>query len=179
MGSAAFDVLPPAVRAFHTGDGVRRWTGHAEVRRGSGPLARFVCTIFGFPATGSTVPTRLTLSSEDRGERWVRDFGGAILASRQWAGQGLEQGLLLERFGPACFATALIPENDRLRVIPRRWFLFGCPMPCALLPSGEGVERDVGGRFSFDITIGLPVIGLVVAYRGILEAVQASRENCM
>jgi hypothetical protein len=39
-------------------------------------------------------------------------------------------------------------------------------MPRALLPQGNTYEHDAGGRFNFHVEIGLPVIGLIVRYRG-------------
>ena len=49
LGSA-FDTLPKQLQLFHGSDETRRWTGVADVRRGTGTIARFLSWAFGFPA---------------------------------------------------------------------------------------------------------------------------------
>jgi hypothetical protein len=55
--------------------------------------------------------------------------------------------------------------------VQRRWRLLGIPMPRFLLPTGAAREHADGGRFNFDVEIRLPLVGLVVAYRGWLAPV--------
>ncbi|GGE21210.1 hypothetical protein GCM10011529_29800 [Polymorphobacter glacialis] len=45
-------------------------------------------------------------------------------------------------------------------------------MPAVLIPRGDSFESEEDGRFCFDVSIVLPVIGLVVAYRGTLGMVE-------
>ena len=165
----AFDMLPPAIRALHEGRGTSRWAGTAEVRRGSGLLARLICALVGFPRTGDAVPASVTFAPDGDVERWTRRIGGKTLSSVQWAGTGRDQFLLIERFGIARFSVALLCEGDRLRLMPRRWALAGVPMPARLLPQGEMVETAQDDRFVFDIAIRAPVIGPIVHYRGSLS----------
>lgn len=165
----AFDRLPPRVRELHETEAQRQWRGQAEVRRGTNPLARLAAAIIGFPRAGIATPVSVTFTPEARGERWTRDFGGRKFSSLQHEGTGRNTRLLVERFGPAAFAMALVVEGDRLTLVPRRWSLFGVPMPRALMPSGPSFETDDNGKFRFDVDIRLPLAGLVVAYRGTLE----------
>jgi hypothetical protein len=44
-------------------------------------------------------------------------------------------------------------------------------MPRWLMPGGTSYETDVDGKFQFNVEIRLPVAGLVVAYKGVLEPV--------
>ena len=39
-------------------------------------------------------------------------------------------------------------------------------MPASLLPAGESFEYEQDGDFHFDVTIAMPVIGLIAAYQG-------------
>ncbi|KMO10683.1 SDR family oxidoreductase [Methylobacterium platani] len=169
----AFDALPAPVRALHDGAGSRRWTGSARVRRGSGPVARLVCGLVGFPEPGRDVPVEVVFAPEAGGERWTRTIGNKTFASVQEAGTGRDRYLLIERFGIAAFALALVHDGDRLLFVPRRWSLLGVPMPRFLLPSGESVETERDGRFAFDITVRAPLVGLIVAYRGTLAPAAA------
>jgi hypothetical protein len=61
---------------------------------------------------------------------------------------------------------ALVVENGRMRLIVRRWSLFGLPMPLWLAPRGDSYEYAEGGRFHFHVEIGHPLTGLIVGYRG-------------
>lgn len=167
----AFDTLPPRVQDLHGSAAERRWRGHAEVRRGAGLLARIAAAIIGFPKAVAEVPVTVSFTSESDGERWTRDFGGQKFSSLQSAGTGRNDYLLVERFGAAAFAMALVVEDGRLTLVPRRWSLFGVPMPRVLMPTGLSFETEVGGRFQFNVEISIPVIGLIVAYKGLLDPV--------
>ena len=165
----AFDQLPPRVRALHDSTAPRAWSGEARVERGRGLLARLAAAIVGFPKAADAVPVTVTFTPKGTAERWTRNFGGKSFASLQSAGTGRNDYLLVERFGPAAFAMALVVDGDRLRLVPRRWTLFGLPMPRALMPGGPSFETEIDSKFHFNVEIRLPLAGLVVAYRGVLE----------
>jgi hypothetical protein len=76
---------------------------------------------------------------------------------------------LVERFGAISVALALVLDGGRLYLIPRRWRLWGIPMPSFLLPTGSSFEAEEENRFCFDVDISAPLVGLIVAYRGALE----------
>lgn len=168
---AAFDSLPERVRAIHDSEQDRVWRGRAAVRRGEGVLARIVCAVVSFPPAAEDVPVMVRFSVRDEVERWTRDFGGRLFSSDQAEGRGRSARLLTERFGPITVALALVVDGPRLRLVPRRWSLFGVPLPNALLPGGESFETEVDSRFRFDVDISAPLVGLVVSYRGWLEPV--------
>ncbi|MEO9133074.1 MAG: DUF4166 domain-containing protein, partial [Sphingomonas sp.] len=94
---------------------------------------------------------------------------GKVFSSVQSYGTGKDQYLVVERFGIASFALALVVKDDRLFLIPRRWSVLGIPMPGFLLPTGSSFETEEQGQFRFDIEISAPFIGLIVAYRGVLR----------
>lgn len=168
LGSA-FDVLPPQVKALHDVSGVRRWVGCADVKRGNGLVARIIGYLIGFPNAGVDVPISVTFTPEGSGERWVRNFGGKIFSSLQTLGRGKNAYLLVERFGLITVSLALVVDDDRLCLIPRRWSFIGMPLPKFALPSGKSFETDVDGAFKFDVEISAPMIGLIVAYNGTLK----------
>jgi len=168
LGSA-FPTLPPRLQELHGGRARRRWTGQAEVRRGSSVMARIIGTLFGFPKAASQVPVTVTFSPEKGAERWTRSFDGKVFSSVQSCGTGKDRHLLVERFGIASFALALVVEGDRLFLIPRKWSLLGVPMPGFLLPAGSSFETEEKGQFCFDVEISAPLVGLIVAYKGMLK----------
>ncbi len=80
---------------------MRRWAGHAEVRRGSGVMARIIGAIFGFPKAASQASVTVTLSPEEGAERWTRSFDNMVFSSVQSCGTGLS--FETEESGEFCF----------------------------------------------------------------------------
>jgi hypothetical protein len=166
----AYGSLPAQVRAIHSASETRRWTGRADVRRGTGMIAKVIGGVIGFPQAASDVPVSVTFAPEGDGERWTRNFGGKTFSSHQKRGSGKNDYLLVERFGLVSVALALVIEGDRLFLVPRQWSCLGIPLPTFLLPTGRSFEREKDGQFNFDIEISAPIIGLIVAYNGALKS---------
>jgi hypothetical protein len=139
------------------------------VIRGRGLLARIVATLVGFPKAGTDIPVEVSLRRDPGGETWLRRFAGKSFSSRLDLGRGRSAGLLRERFGPARFHLALVPDGDRLRFVVRGWDVLGIPLPRALAPTGESYETARDGRFVFHVEIAHPWLGPIVAYEGWLE----------
>lgn len=167
MGES-FDALPSAVRAMHMVAGESAAAGEARVERGRNPLARLIGVIARFPRAGERIPLSVWMEEEEGVETWTRDFAG-----QRFASELTQRGdLLVERFGPFRFGFALRAEPDGLSMRLRRWWCGPLPLPVALAPASEAREREIDGRFHFDVTIALPLIGLLVHYRGWLEPVR-------
>lgn len=162
---ARFDALPATVRAVHATFRDGGFAGRARVARGRHPLARLAAWAFGFPPAAQDTPVHVRFSDEGAETAWIRDFGGRVFASRV----RVEDGLLVERFGPFNFGFELASELDGLSMRLKRWRLGPLPLPRAFAPGGIAHERDADGRFTFDVPITLPLVGLVVRYRGWLE----------
>lgn len=159
---AEFDRLRPVVRALH--DVLRDGgaSGRATVTRGGHPIARLIAAAIGFPPAGEHA-LHVSFAERDGEETWTRDFAGRRFRSR------LSQrgGELVERFGPLRFRFALVREGGSLRMVMRGWSCLGLALPLALAPRSDACEtEDAQGRFGFDVPIALPLVGLVVHYRG-------------
>ena len=123
----------------------------------------------GFPPAGKAVPVTVEVISQAGSERWTRHFGGKQFSSILSEGVGKNSYLLVERFGAISVALALLVEGDRLYLVPRRWSCLGIPLPQCLLPAGRSFESSQNGAFLFDIEITAPLLGLIVAYQGLLR----------
>lgn len=157
-----FDRLRPAVRTLH--DVLRDGgaSGHATVTRGRHPVARLIAAAIGFPPAGEHA-LHVSFSERNGEETWTRDFAGRRFRSRM-AQRGQE---LVERFGPLRFRFALIREGGGLRMVMRGWSCFRMALPLGLAPRSDARETEDGqGRFSFDVPIALPLVGLIVHYQG-------------
>jgi hypothetical protein len=170
LGNAWID-LPEPVRTMHDFAAARVVEGRATVQRGTNFLSRLVGVLFGFPSAGCDVPVRVTFASKGGRELWTREFAGRPFSSLQEEGRGRFERLLCESFGPFAFGLALVVDRKKLKLIPRRWSAFGIPMPRAWVPSGEAYETADDGRFNFHVEISLPLVGLIVRYRGWLVPV--------
>ncbi len=174
---AAFDELPEPVRRMHEVRDRLVAEGRAEVTRGRNPLAKAIAALFRFPKPGTDVPVRVSFTVRDGAERWERNFAGRRMVSWQSAGDGSCRHLMAERFGPFVFGLALVADEGRLRLVPRRWTAFGVPMPRWLMPAGDSYEEVEDGKFRFHVEIRLPVVGLMVRYRGWLEPAPLSSRS--
>src|SRR5262249_38289511 len=145
--------------------------GRAQVDRGTNLFSQLVGVIIGFPKAGADVPVTVRFDVQNGVETWTRTFAGKSFSSRQYEGHGASEQLLYERFGPLAFAFALPLKDGVLRLVLRRWSAFGVPMPMALAPRVNAFEHAEDGRFHFHSEIKLPLIGLIVRYRGWLQIV--------
>ena len=162
----AYDALPAPLQAMHDLTGDMAAEGRATVTRGSGLLARLAAAVVGFPPAGENVPVRVDFSNENGRERWTRTFAGRSFHSTQEQGRGRFEWLVCERFGPLCAGMALVRDDGKLRLIVRRWSVFGVPLPVWLAPRGDLYEYAENGRFNFHVEIAHPLTGLIVGYRG-------------
>jgi NAD(P)-dependent dehydrogenase (short-subunit alcohol dehydrogenase family) len=161
---ADYDTLPHAVRELHKLIGDKGASGNATVVRGSNPLARLIANLFRFPEAGEH-PLHVDFREEAGVERWTRDFSG-----RKFFSELSQDGnRVIERFGPMRFHFDLISQSDGLVMAMRKWSVFKLRMPLALAPRSPAREWGEGDHFHFDVPISLPIVGLVVHYRGWLQ----------
>lgn len=170
---ADFDRLPESLRALHDLQGQSLYQGRAEVTRGPNPLARFVAGLLGLPETGPDVPVTVEFRRDGMGEIWIRQFGRRRFATRLRLVPDAVGGKLAEQFGPFALTMDLVPRSDGLELVPLRFTAFGLPIPHWLAVRSTAHELVREGRYGFDVTIGLPVLGRLVGYRGWLEPVEA------
>jgi hypothetical protein len=160
----AFHQLQPALRDLHTVIDVRHWRGEADIENGSGPMARLIRVLMGFPAEGHRVPVSVRMERREGCELWERRFASRSLRSRLSPGG---RGILHETFGPLSFDIALRVEAGRLAYPVVAGRCCGISMPRMLLPVSRTAESvDAEGRAVFDVEVSLPGLGRVVHYRG-------------
>lgn len=140
----AYERMPEPLQRMHDLKDEMSAEGLAQVERGTNWLARFVATAMRFPEQGQNIPVRVFFRRQDGRETWRRTFGGRSFSNTQEEGQGRFEKLLCERFGPFAFGLALVLEEGRLKLVVRRWSVFGLPLPRALAPGGEAYEHAAG-----------------------------------
>jgi hypothetical protein len=167
----AWGHLPERVRALHAAGHPSEFTGTCTVERGSNIFARLVAKVIGFPQAGVDQALQVRFQKRDLAdgrlaELWTRTVAGQSFSSLQYAGQGLAEALICERFGPTTFAMAVVVKDQQLHLILRAWSVFGIPLPLWLGPRARAFESSAEGCFQFFVEIAHPLIGLIVRYRG-------------
>lgn len=164
-----WDQLPCAVRDLHDCVDTSHWRGEAEVENGSSPLARLLRRLIGFPKAGRALPVQVEIRREGAREVWLRRFGDKTFHSVLAAHGPPGSGQVTERFGPLRFVVDLSLEAGALRYPVTRGWAFGLPLPRAVLPRSQSTEEMRAGRFHFDVAVSMPLVGLIVRYRGWLR----------
>jgi hypothetical protein len=161
---AEFETLPPVVRTLHAASGRRRYYGQVEVVRGANPLARLFAWATRLPPAGKgEVEVEIDISGEE--EKWTRHIGGHAMPSRLWE----RHGLLCEQLGLARFGFRLTAEQGDIVWRVERVTALGLPLPARWFDKVQARESQLEGRYGFDVAAAMPVIGLLVRYRGWLH----------
>jgi len=142
--------------------------GRFRIVHGAGWIARLLATVLRMPPATDAVDVTLSVERLPGGERWTRWFGDRRMRSDQWS----RGGLLVEGYGGVqCVfrleaeAGALVFRQVGARVGARAAAL---PLPSWLAPRVQGRAEAGGGGVRVDIRIHAPLVGLVVAYEGLV-----------
>ncbi len=168
LGPALAD-LPAPIQALHDVQYMRRWEGLGRVDRGTGLLSRVICRVVGFPPATDAIAVEVTMTRHGQTETWIRDFGGRSFRSHLRAASPLGAGRITERFGLLTFGIQLTPGPGRLDYPVISGHALGIPIPRPFLPLSEARETADGDAAQFDVKVSLPLVGLLVRYRGSLR----------
>ncbi|ABI67165.1 MAG: hypothetical protein ACJAU5_001236 [Maricaulis maris] len=161
-----WSLLAPVTRALHSPDSTVLFEGTVDIVRGSRPLAPLIAGILGLPKAGRQQPALVKVSKSGAGELLERWYDGRHFST--W--QGRAAGLLTERFGPFGLSFRLRLADEVLHFDRQGVTLWGIRLPEALSPRVVANERSAGDRHVFDVALSLPLVGLIVQYRGELVA---------
>jgi len=171
----AYNVLPPAIRQAHDVQGVLVLEGKADATSPDRVLSTLIARLFRLPRSGSNMPVRVEMRSEDDGsETWTRIYPGVTMRSNLRNPSPATQQLD-EVFGPVSIRLQWKATERGLDLETLSACVFGIPLPRFLRPRSnarETVGEDC--QFHFDVPIALPLIGTIVHYKGSLKPVEMS-----
>lgn len=170
---ACWESLPPSVRAMHGGRPLVRARGLATVEGVPHWPARMLRTLFRLPAPVDGAPIGVEIRAHAGVEIWSRRFPGRVMRSRLQRSTR-RSGAFEEVIGASRFVFSPECVDRTLRWTPREVRLLGLPLPLRWF---DGVVASCGeqdGRYCFTVAARLPWIGLLVAYSGWLEVVDAT-----
>ena len=107
----------------------------------------------------------VTIQADAQGEVWLRRFPGHVMRSSLF----FDQGWLGERLGPMRFRFRLAPDDEHLRWSVAGVRLLFVPLPARLFRGVLATESVEHGRYRSDVAATLPLVGLLVHYRGWLD----------
>jgi saccharopine dehydrogenase-like NADP-dependent oxidoreductase len=165
-----YDALPPIIRQAHEVHGVLVLEGKADAASPDNFLGALIAWLFRLPRSGSNLPVRVEMRSEDDGsETWTRIYPGVTMRSNLRNPDSATHQVD-EVLGPLSIRLhwKATVHGLQLRTISAR--LFGCPLPDFLCPRSHASETvGADGQFHFDVPIALPLIGTIVHYKGSLK----------
>lgn len=160
-----FERLAPPLKRLHATAGNRHYRGNATVIRGRGWISWLLGQLAALPPAAERIDIAIAIEVRGERERWTRHFGSYRMCSTLW-----RQGdLLCERLGPLRFTFALdVPGNAiEWRVVHIR--ALGVPLPVRWFGGVRAHEFAANGAYCFDVAAALPLVGLLVRYRGTLD----------
>nr|WP_174823352.1 DUF4166 domain-containing protein [Ruegeria arenilitoris] len=159
--------LSDAVRALHST--CAQYSGRCTVTAGGGKLVALALRCARMPPDGQDVEVKVSIVRDQAGWIWTRNFGGHITQSRLNFDHRFD--CVREQFGPVSIWLKPVFSKDRLSVQILRLKFLGVPCPKLLLPRSTTVEwQDERGRFRFDVSAEMPVLGPLIRYQGWLTS---------
>ena len=165
LGSS-FETLPAPIRRLHDTRKHKVFAGNCRIERGSHWLVPLFALAMSLPKAGDDVPVEISIQSAGGEETWARNFAGQPMRSAL----SERNGQLEERLGPMCFRFALRVENQATVWTLEGVKLLGLlPLPLAWFKGMGARESAQSGRYHFDVSAALPVVGRLIHYRGWLS----------
>jgi Domain of unknown function (DUF4166) len=116
------------------------------------------------------MPVSIAFATDTSGhDSWRRDFDGRRYSSTMEAGSGRHAGLLVERQQLFTWVFRLTADDDRLVLELVSSAVLGIQQPRWLAPRCFAFETGADGKFTFDITVDLPIFGRLIRYWGAMD----------
>jgi hypothetical protein len=163
--------LPPSVRAMHGGRPLVRARGRVDVEGDMRLPARTLRALFRLPAPMSGAAIEVEIRQQAGAETWTRRFPGRVMRSH--LRRSPRPDAFEEVIGASRFAFSPHCADGTLRWTACEVRLLGLPLPLRWF---HGIAASCGeqeGRYRFAAAARLPWIGLLVAYSGWLEPLDA------
>lgn len=161
LGSDAFSRLPPEVQRVHGGTTLELH-GTAVVERGNGILNSLCALAARLPKAQPSAPVCVRIEPRGEHEIWQRRFANSVMTSSL----SQQANLLRERLGLLRFDFKLAPDADGFTWRVQRVSLLGIPLPAALFRGVFARSFAQSGSYQFEVSARMPLVGLLVAYRG-------------
>ncbi|MET0815538.1 MAG: DUF4166 domain-containing protein [Pseudoxanthomonas sp.] len=168
-----FQRLHPLLQELHLRGGVL--TGPVEIRIGKGlarPLACALARKLGVPSGSGPHALSVEIGHQPHCLLWNRRFdNGGRMDSTFWPFGAWPDGLWLEETGPFRMGLAVEVIDGGWYWRCRKVWLHGIRLPLMLFPQSSAYKRIEHGRYRFQVSFKLPLLGTLLSYGGLLECV--------
>jgi hypothetical protein len=154
--------LPDVVQQAH--HGTIQLSGTVKVERGVG-LGWLLAALMRMPRSNPTAELVVVGWHFEDHMVWSRTFDGRTFESTFRA----EDVFLVEQMGPLSLYLDPKVEGGRLIYALAATRLGPLKLPAILSPSLNAWEGEREGRYDFEVSVGLPLIGRVIRYAGQLD----------
>jgi hypothetical protein len=170
LGSAWHQLAEP-VRVAHTSLSTIHAVGRLRVGHGRSHVARLVAWLLRLPRAADAAETRLVVTPDGAGERWLRTFANRRLETVQYeAGDGelAERiGILELRFRLHVSDGSLLFHQVAAAV---RWASIRVRLPALCAPYVEAREDPAGPHHvCIHVRVEAPALGTVLTYDGTMD----------
>ena len=162
---ARFDELPPPIRRLHAAPSGGTFSGRCDISAGASWPAKLLVRVAGLPGSAGDVPVDVGILHDAARETWTRRFDGTRMQSTL----SERDGRLVEAIGPMQLGFDLEVAEGAIvwKAVHAR--ALGVPLPLSWFRKVGAREAVQDGRYTFDVWVELPVVGLLIRYRGWLE----------
>ena len=169
---AEFRRLHPLLQALHLHGGVL--AGPIEIALGRGlarPFGRAIARKLGIPLQPGPHTLRVEIGHRPDCLLWNRRFDERQDMDSTFHPVGAwPDGLWLERTGPVRLGLGVEVVQGGWYWRCRKAWVFGVRLPLALFPQSTAYKRIEEGRYRFQVTFTMPLLGEVLSYGGLLES---------
>jgi len=161
--------LPDVTQAIHNVNGELIVEGRGRVARNKSTLGNWLADRLGMPKAATDIPVTVRFDEHDGGEMICRNYNGHMLTTYQTEGTGIDQGLLMERFGPVTLYIHLDAHEEGIDFHLQKATIGSVPLPQWLRPRLTARERSRDGQHHYFVRVGLPGVGTLIEYEGLLQ----------
>ena len=173
-----FSDLHPLLQKLHVEGG--RLRGKVDLYYGSGIsgiLGRRLARKMKLPGPGSH-ELSVTISHDDEYLYWNRRFNSQHSVESLFRPVGdYEDGYWIETAGPLSLKLTVDIKNGGWHWRCLQVCLFGCPIPMWLTPSSVAYKEIKNNRYQFHVSFSLPILGVLVTYKGMLDVISEGSDG--
>ena len=169
---AEFERLHPLLQALHLHGGVLAGPIERALGRGlARPFGQAIARKLGIPLQAGQHTLRVEIGHRPDRLLWSRRFDNRQRMDSTFRPVGAwPDGMWLEQTGPVRLGLAVEVIDGGWYWRCRKAWLFGVRLPLALFPQSSAYKCIEDGRYRFQVTFTMPLLGEVLSYGGLLES---------
>lgn len=165
---ASFEDLSPEIRALHRCGGTLTGPVTVETGRGlAGLVGKRLAKRLGLPLTEGAAELTVSIHSDEQGLHWNRQFDQGRKFCSLFKPHGrFPDGYWSEHSGALSLYLKVAIRHGGWYWMHHKTKLGCLSLPSWFMPRTVAYKEVVDGKYHFSVCISMPVIGLILSYRG-------------